>query len=114
MWSNAQGLNGGGGGVMHCDILREGHRSSVVMSKHWNFLMINVGRYGLQKKKQNIDKNLLWACLDEGEGPQNVCDLTCSGGVKKKTCVYIQSYKPSIPGCTFSRYLMAPIKSTYI
>ena len=33
---------------MHCDIFREGHRSSVVMSKRWKFLMINVGRYGLQ------------------------------------------------------------------
>ena len=40
--------HGGGGGGMHCDIFREGHRSSVVMSKRWNFLMIDVGRYGLQ------------------------------------------------------------------
>ena len=63
---------------MHCGI-----RSSVVMSKRWNFLMINVGRYGLKKKKKNIDKHLLRACLDGGGGPRTVCDLTCSGGVKK-------------------------------
>ena len=42
------GFEQGGGGVMHCGIFREGHRRSVVMSKRWNFLMIDVGRYGLQ------------------------------------------------------------------
>ena len=45
---NLAGRGGGGGGGMHCDIFREGRRSSVVMSKRWNFLMIDVGRYGLQ------------------------------------------------------------------
>ena len=34
-------------------------------------------------KKKNIDKHLLRACLDGGGGPRTVCDLTCSGGVKK-------------------------------
>ena len=36
-----------------------------------------------KKKKKNIDKHLLRACLDGGGGPRTVCDLTCSGGVKK-------------------------------
>ena len=38
---------------------------------------------GCSKKKKNIDKHLLRACLDGGGGPRTVCNLTCSGGVKK-------------------------------
>ena len=55
-------------------------------------------------KKQRKSTSCLRACLHEGEGPQ-VGEVTCLGGVKKITLLYMQSYNPAIPGHTFSRLL---------
>ena len=46
----------------------------------------------------------LRACLHGGGGPQ-VGEVTRLGEVKKKTRLYMQSYNPAFPGCTFSRLL---------
>ena len=43
------------------------------------------------------------ACLHGGGGPQ-VGEVTRLGG-EKITLLYMQSYAPAIPGCTFSRLL---------
>ena len=44
------------------------------------------------------------SCLHGGGGPL-VGEVTRLGGVKKITLLYMQSYNPAIPGCTFSRLL---------
>ena len=43
------------------------------------------------------------ACLLEGEGAQ-IGEVTPLGGLKNNL-LYMQSYNPAIPGCTFSRLL---------
>ena len=46
----------------------------------------------------------LKACSLKGWGPR-VGEVTCLGGVKKITLLYMQSYNPAIQGCTFSRLM---------
>ena len=43
-------------------------------------------------------------CLHGGGEPQ-LGEVTCLCGVKEITLLYMQSYNPAIPGCTFSKLL---------
>ena len=49
-------------------------------------------------------QDLFRAYLHRAGGPQ-VGEVIRLGGVKKLTLLYVQSYNPAIPGCTFSRLL---------
>ena len=74
------------------------HNNSITLceSKHSKRLTV--------KHRMQLSPVSTWGLFTWRWGPQ-VGEVTCLGGVKKITLLYMQSYNPAILGCTFSRLL---------